>query len=523
MCRPHAAAYRNGTVNRHGSVTPGWQPRTPLAMPTETCMDVPLPTGPGTVAPGQRVRCMPGSLPARDGGQGGGILRSIGPKTSVVDVDGGGPRRIRNELLHPSAGPTVAAWRHGRGYRTTFPDGRSWLPGWAWLGWTVAEHQQYAAGQRRLPEPAPAPQRLIIVVCGARKVDRIEAPAGELYVGSYHRAARRAADAIRTPGTRVMILSAWYGLVELSDMLLRYDARLGQRHTITAEALREQAEQLGLLDVTDVVVLAPAPYARLARFVWPNATCPLDGTRGIGEQLRRFATLASAATTIAPDPQAKARPTRWDHSVAGERHVIGAQGGHAHLDLARHAPPRTPTPACRARRRQTDWVTTQEPLNCPRCAVIQARRQDLRRWCAMVERLAAAAHQPLLAEAPARPAPIDSVRPGAQRPDQVRDGGEGSRRSPAGRAVRAARAALSFRFQVVIRSRRGGPGRRTRGDPLDELHLSAGPKTATAGGARTAAARGQTRRPGPPPGQMLLPVAGPLTVRRHHHCAPPGP
>ncbi|WP_327009721.1 DUF2637 domain-containing protein [Dactylosporangium sp. NBC_01737] len=388
VCRPHAAAYRNGTVNRHATVTPSWQPRTPLAMPTETCTEVPLPTGPGTVAPGQRVRCMPGSLPARDGGQGGGILRSIGPKTSLVDVDGGGPRRIRNELLHPSAGPAVAAWRHGQGYRTTFPDGRTWLPSWAWLGWTVAEHQQYAAGQRHLPEPATAPQRLIIVVCGARKADRIEAPAGELYVGSYHRAARRAAEAIRTPGTRVMILSAWYGLVDLSDLLLRYDARLGQRYTISRDGLREQAEQLGLLDVTDVVVLAPAPYARLARFVWPHATCPLDGTRGMGEQLRRFVALASAAATIAPAPQAKARPTRWDRSVAGERHVIGAQGGDIHLDLARLAPPRTPIPACRARRRQTGWVTTQEPLNCPRCAVIQARRRELRRWCVMVERLA---------------------------------------------------------------------------------------------------------------------------------------
>ncbi|MER7278010.1 DUF6884 domain-containing protein [Dactylosporangium sp. NPDC000244] len=329
---------------------------------------------------------MSGSLPARDGGQGGGILRSIGPKTSLVDVDGGGPRRIRNDLLHPSAGPAVAAWRHGRGYRTTFPDGRTWLPSWAWLGWTVAEHQQYAAGQRSLPEPAPAPQRLIIVVCGARKADRIEAPAGELYVGSYHRAARRAADAIRTPGTRVMILSAWYGLVELSDMLLRYDARLGQRHTITADGLHEQAEQLGLLDVTDVVVLAPAPYARLARFVWPHATCPLDGTRGIGDQMRRLATLASAATTIAPAPNV--RPAQQHHSVTGERHVTGAHDGRIHLDLARLTPPCTPIPACRARRRQTNWVTTQETLSCPRCAVIQARRQELRRWCAMVERLA---------------------------------------------------------------------------------------------------------------------------------------
>ncbi|MEV6922942.1 DUF6884 domain-containing protein [Dactylosporangium sp. NPDC051485] len=385
--RPHAAAYRNAPVNRHGAVTPGRQPSTALAAPTETCMGVPLPTGPGTVAPGQRVRCLPGSLPARDGGQGGGILRAIGPKTSLVDVNGGRPRRIANALLHPEAGPDVAGWRHSRGYRTTVPDGRTWLPSWAWLGWTVAEHQQYTAGQRRLPEPAPAPQRLIIVVCGARKADRIEAPAGELYVGSYHRAARRAADAIRRPGDRVVILSAWYGLVELSDLLLRYDARLGQRHTISRDGLREQAEQLGLLDVRDVVILAPAPYARLARYVWPHANCPLDGTRGIGDQLRRLAALTAGTTKIAPAPRASAAPTGTRLRVPGERHVIATLGGQVHLDLARLAPPAPPTPACPARRRPTGWLTTQQPLTCPRCTVIQARRRELRRWCAMVERL----------------------------------------------------------------------------------------------------------------------------------------
>jgi hypothetical protein len=43
--------------------------------------------------------------------------------------------------------------------------------------------------------------------CGARKADCFEAPAGQMYIGSYHRAARRAADAISTSGDRVVILS----------------------------------------------------------------------------------------------------------------------------------------------------------------------------------------------------------------------------------------------------------------------------------------------------------------------------
>jgi len=86
------------------------------------------PDGPGRVAPGQRVTCLPGSLPVRDGGRGGGVLVSIGPKTSLVNVYGGRPRRIRNELLHPTAGPWIAADREARGLRTTTADGRGWLP-----------------------------------------------------------------------------------------------------------------------------------------------------------------------------------------------------------------------------------------------------------------------------------------------------------------------------------------------------------------------------------------------------------
>ena len=164
------------------------------------------PGGPGGIGPGQRVTCLPGSLPAREGGRGGGVLVSIGPKTSVVDVYGGARRRIPNELLHPEAGPHIAADRDVRGLRTANADGRGWLPSWSWLGWTIAEHIEYQQGYGSYRPPPPAPQRLIIV-SGARKANCFEAPAGQMYIGSYHRAARRAADAISTPGDRIMILS----------------------------------------------------------------------------------------------------------------------------------------------------------------------------------------------------------------------------------------------------------------------------------------------------------------------------
>jgi len=262
---------------------PGRRPPPAGAAPVTPPIGSVRPDGPGRIAPGQRVTCLPGSLPARDGGRGGGVLVSIGRKTSLVDVYGGRRRRIANELLHPEAGPFVAADRDALGLRTATASGRGWLPGWSWLGWTIADHLEYIRGERHLPTPPPAPRRLVIIACGARKANCFQAPAGEMYVGSYHRAARRAADAITTPYTRIMILSARYGLLDMSDVILRYEMRLGQRYAITAQGLREHAEQLGLLDNAEVVVLAPGAYADLAAQVWPHAQLPLAGTRGTGE------------------------------------------------------------------------------------------------------------------------------------------------------------------------------------------------------------------------------------------------
>jgi len=343
------------------------------------------PDGPGRIGPGQRVTCLPGSLPARDGGRGGGVLVSIGAKTSVLDVYGGRRRRIANELLHPEAGCFVAADRDARGLRTATASGRGWLPGWSWLGWTIADHVAYIRGELHLH----APPRLVIVACGARKANCFQAPAGEMYVGSYHRAARRAADAITTRGTQVMILSARYGLLDLSDVILRYEMRLGQRYAITAQGLREQAEQLGLLDTTEVVVLAPGAYADLAAQVWPHAQLPLAGTRGIGEQMTRLTALATGRVTVADLVNAEPGTGVAEASLAaasGDEHLVSIRGGLVHL--ADTPPGRTGAlaPICPADQPGRRWRLTHDPMTCTRCDSIAARRRALDRWCAMVER-----------------------------------------------------------------------------------------------------------------------------------------
>ncbi|MFK0296893.1 DUF6884 domain-containing protein [Streptomyces sp. NPDC090442] len=155
-----------------------------------------------------------------------------------------------------------------------------------------------AAGRRRAAHEER--ERVVIVACGGRKAvyadgvrkgqPVISAPAGELYVGSYHRAMRRAADALTRGGRsgRVLILSAKYGLVELSQRLLNYDLRAGALGTVDGETLRRQAHELGISGAA-VTVLGGRAYVSLAEEVWSDVAAPLAGTRGIGEQLARLA------------------------------------------------------------------------------------------------------------------------------------------------------------------------------------------------------------------------------------------
>ncbi|WP_433541999.1 DUF6884 domain-containing protein (plasmid) [Streptosporangium sandarakinum] len=150
-------------------------------------------------------------------------------------------------------------------------------------------------------DPTPV---VVIVPCGGRKASTdTPVPAGELYTGSYHRAARRAADVLAGEGGRVLILSALHGLVELDQLLAPYELRAGQAGTVTGETLREQAAALGITGA-NVTVLGGRAYVDLARKVWPALTAPLAGTRGIGEQMARLAAIYKPA----PARQAPAAP-----------------------------------------------------------------------------------------------------------------------------------------------------------------------------------------------------------------------
>ncbi|WP_327411351.1 hypothetical protein OG458_42195 (plasmid) [Streptomyces sp. NBC_01281] len=144
---------------------------------------------------------------------------------------------------------------------------------------------------------APARPRVIIVSCGGTKSAAEQPiPAGERYTGSYHRALRRAANALTQAGplTRTYILSALHGLLALHDPITPYDLRMGDAGSVTSEQLHQQAADRGILDA-DVTVLGPRAYVALSRTVWPQLTDPLAGARGIGHQLARLATIYNNA------------------------------------------------------------------------------------------------------------------------------------------------------------------------------------------------------------------------------------
>lgn len=135
----------------------------------------------------------------------------------------------------------------------------------------------------------PLPQ-VLVVPCSMGKADVPVAAAAEMYVGSYHVAARKAARAAASDGSAlVLTLSAKFGLLRDEDRILHYDLRAGQTGTVSPRVLARQAHFLGV-SAARVTVFAGKAYADLARTIWPALEHPLAG-RGIGEHLAYFADL----------------------------------------------------------------------------------------------------------------------------------------------------------------------------------------------------------------------------------------
>ncbi|MFE1270594.1 DUF6884 domain-containing protein [Streptomyces sp. NPDC058758] len=132
-------------------------------------------------------------------------------------------------------------------------------------------------------------RRVVIIACGQKKQPDPGVneygnplagyPAGELYVGDYHRSLRGAADALTDPSL-VFIASALHGLVPLAQPLHPYDVRVGEERAVTAEKMGQHTARLGL-DDADVIFLGGKEYADLLRPSVPHLYAPLAGGMGI--------------------------------------------------------------------------------------------------------------------------------------------------------------------------------------------------------------------------------------------------
>ncbi|MEU9141695.1 DUF6884 domain-containing protein [Streptomyces sp. NPDC048404] len=172
-----------------------------------------------------------------------------------------------------------------------------------------------------------AEQPLVIIPCGAAKLDH-EAPAAELYTGSYHQACARAAAALTANGGTVLILSALHGLVPLDRVLAPYDMRMGAAGSVTPALLREQARELGLDRAADVTILAGLSYTAPALAVWPHAETPLAGLPGMGHHMRTLAAIATAEEAPATTGPALYAPAGLRNLTTG--HLLDDATGRAY-------------------------------------------------------------------------------------------------------------------------------------------------------------------------------------------------
>lgn len=148
---------------------------------------------------------------------------------------------------------------------------------------------------------APAgdrPELVLVIAASSDAMLEHPAPAGALYVGSFHTASRTTADAIATRLTRygkparVAILSALYGVLELDRVVEPYAVRLGDRDDVSPEHI---ARQLRAAGATRVIALTPGRHTAVLTFATAIAGVPLEtplaGASGPTEHRERLATI----------------------------------------------------------------------------------------------------------------------------------------------------------------------------------------------------------------------------------------
>jgi hypothetical protein len=138
-----------------------------------------------------------------------------------------------------------------------------------------------------------AAQAVVVIPCGGAKLDTA-APAAELYTGSAFREALAAAlHQVDGDRSRVLILSALHGLVDLDTVLAPYDVKMGDAEALDRRAgglveLECQAVERGLVWNPEVYAMLPKRYLaalEAATRHWGLVVAPVyEACGGIGEQ-----------------------------------------------------------------------------------------------------------------------------------------------------------------------------------------------------------------------------------------------
>lgn len=145
----------------------------------------------------------------------------------------------------------------------------------------------------------------MVIPCGGAKLDSA-APAAELYTGSAFRGALAAALAeVDGDRSRVLILSALHGLVNLDTVLAPYDVKMGAAGSIDSLDLEATFVAHGLHeDDVDLYAMLPQAYfAALDEVARRYDVYPADvyeATAGIGEQKHVAAVIRDWTDPFAP-------------------------------------------------------------------------------------------------------------------------------------------------------------------------------------------------------------------------------
>ncbi len=105
-----------------------------------------------------------------------------------------------------------------------------------------------------------------------------------MYIGSYHKMCQRYARSL-APVENIYILSAKYGLLQMTDVIEPYSLTLGQPGCVTWLDVKKQAKQLGI-DNQSCIAIGGMKYTGLCKRVWQDCQTPLTGKGGNGKQLR---------------------------------------------------------------------------------------------------------------------------------------------------------------------------------------------------------------------------------------------